>query len=88
MFMTVIKTTDSVAELVSVIDIVDCDIARWRSKDTGGSDGMYSYLFACSLFFHDFCTTLVSNALVPCQAWHFVRSDLEAQIMGTPRRIM
>ena len=22
-----------------VIDIVDFDIARWRSKDTGGSDG-------------------------------------------------
>ena len=45
MFMTVIKTTDSVAELVSVIDIVDCDIARWRSKDTGGSDGMSTLSF-------------------------------------------
>lgn len=38
MFMTVIKTTDSVEELASVVDIVDCDIARWRSQDTGGSD--------------------------------------------------
>ena len=44
MFMTVIKTTNSVEELASVIDIVDCDIARWRSKDTGGNDGRY-YLF-------------------------------------------
>ena len=42
MFMTVIKTTHSVEELVSVIDIVDCDIARWRSQDTGGSDGRYN----------------------------------------------
>ena len=51
MFMTVIKTTDSVAELVSVIDIVDCDIARWRSKDTGGSDGMYTYLLHAGYFY-------------------------------------
>ncbi|XP_052248874.1 sorting nexin-13-like [Dreissena polymorpha] len=38
MFMSVIKTTDSIPELDSVIEILDCDIAKWRSKDTGGSD--------------------------------------------------
>ena len=37
--MTVIKTTNSIDELVSVIEMVDSDIAKWRSKDTGGSDG-------------------------------------------------
>ena len=41
--MTVIKTTDSISELAAVVDIVDCDIARWRSKDTGGSDGKCYY---------------------------------------------
>lgn len=39
--MTVIKTTDSIGELEAVIEIVDSDIAKWRSKDTGGNDGMY-----------------------------------------------
>ncbi|XP_045168136.1 sorting nexin-13-like isoform X2 [Mercenaria mercenaria] len=38
MFMFVIKTTDSIDELASVIEQLDCDIAKWRSKDTGGSD--------------------------------------------------
>lgn len=37
--MTVIKTTDSIDELLSVIEVLDCDIAKWRSMDTGGSDG-------------------------------------------------
>lgn len=37
-FMTVIKTTDSIAELESVIEFLDCDIAKWRSQDTGGND--------------------------------------------------
>lgn len=42
MFMTVIKSTDSIDELVSVIEQLDCDIAKWRSKDTGGTDGELS----------------------------------------------
>lgn len=37
--MTVIKTTDSIDELNSVIEQLDCDIGKWRSKDTGGSNG-------------------------------------------------
>ena len=41
--VSVTMTTDSVSELMVVVDIVDCDIARWRSKDTGGSDGNYYY---------------------------------------------
>ncbi|KAL3831550.1 hypothetical protein ACJMK2_023289 [Sinanodonta woodiana] len=39
-FMTVIKTTSSIDELKAVTDMVDCDIAKWRSMDTGGSDDM------------------------------------------------
>lgn len=37
-FMTVIKTTDSIEELEAVKEMVSRDIARWRTKDTGGSD--------------------------------------------------
>ena len=35
--------TDSVRELVVVVDIVNCDIVQWCSKDTGGSDGKCYY---------------------------------------------
>ena len=38
-FMTVIRTTDSIGELESVIDLLDCDVAKWRAKDTGGDNG-------------------------------------------------
>ena len=41
--VSVTMATDSVRELAAVVDIVNCDIARWRSKDTGGSDGKYYY---------------------------------------------
>ena len=41
--VSVTMTTDSVSELAAVVDIVDFDIARWRSKDTGGSDGKCYY---------------------------------------------
>ena len=47
--MSVIKTTDSIPELDSVIEILDCDIAKWRSKDTGGSDGKLSHIHTFSL---------------------------------------
>ena len=38
-FLLVLKTTDSVAELEAVKEKVDLDIARQRSKDSGGEDG-------------------------------------------------
>ena len=41
-FLLVLKTTDSVAELEAVKEKVDLDIARQRSKDSGGEDGMDS----------------------------------------------
>ncbi|XP_005089469.1 sorting nexin-13 isoform X2 [Aplysia californica] len=37
-FLTVIRSSDHMEELLAVRDKVDSDIARWRSKDTGGSD--------------------------------------------------
>ncbi|XP_071102568.1 sorting nexin-13-like isoform X1 [Haliotis cracherodii] len=37
-FLTVIKTSDTEAELDAVKDIIESEIAKWRSKDTGGSD--------------------------------------------------
>jgi len=37
-FLTVIRASDNEAELEAVRDKVDSDIAKWRSKDTGGSD--------------------------------------------------
>ena len=37
--VSVTMKTDSVSELAAVVDIVDFDIAPWRFKDTGGSDG-------------------------------------------------
>ena len=41
--VSVTITTDSVSKLVQVVNIVDCDMLRWHSKDTGGSDGKYYY---------------------------------------------
>ncbi|KAH9524850.1 sorting nexin 13 [Bulinus truncatus] len=37
-FLTVIRCSDSMEELEAVKELVDSDIAKWRSKDTGGSD--------------------------------------------------
>ncbi|BFY98550.1 hypothetical protein BsWGS_01590 [Bradybaena similaris] len=37
-FLTVIRSSDCMEELEAVRAKVDSDIARWRSKDTGGSD--------------------------------------------------
>ncbi|GFO50365.1 sorting nexin-13-like, partial [Plakobranchus ocellatus] len=37
-FLTVIRSSDCMEELEAVRDKVESDIARWRSKDTGGSD--------------------------------------------------
>ena len=36
-------TITTVGELAAVGDIVNCDIALWRSKDTGGNDGKCYY---------------------------------------------
>ena len=44
--VSVTVATDSVRELAAVVDIVIYDIAWWRSKDTGGSDGK-SYYYDC-----------------------------------------
>ncbi|WAR09863.1 SNX13-like protein [Mya arenaria] len=38
MFMSVIKYNDNIEELVSIVEKIDCDIAKWRSKDTGGTN--------------------------------------------------
>ncbi|KAJ8313916.1 hypothetical protein KUTeg_008477 [Tegillarca granosa] len=40
-FLTVIKSSDSIEELEAVKEMVDQDIARWRSKDTGGTGGKH-----------------------------------------------
>ncbi|XP_055874295.1 sorting nexin-13-like isoform X2 [Biomphalaria glabrata] len=37
-FLTVIRCSDCMEELEAVKEMVDSDIAKWRSKDTGGSD--------------------------------------------------
>ncbi|KAK3799540.1 hypothetical protein RRG08_052724 [Elysia crispata] len=37
-FLTVIRSSDCMEELEAVRDKVESDIAKWRSKDTGGSD--------------------------------------------------
>ena len=38
-FLTVIQSSELCPELEAVRDKVEEDIARWRSKDTGGSEG-------------------------------------------------
>ena len=48
-FLLILKTTDSVDELEAVKEKVDLDIARQRSKDSGGEDGMLS---ACVIVNH------------------------------------
>ena len=42
-FLTVLKTSDNADELAAIKEMVDMDIARQRSKDTGGDDGQYDY---------------------------------------------
>ncbi|KAL5007185.1 hypothetical protein ScPMuIL_015991 [Solemya velum] len=37
-FMTVIKTSSIIDELEAIEEVVETDILKWRSKDTGGSD--------------------------------------------------
>ena len=38
-FLTILKTSDCIEELQATTEKVDLDIARQRSKDTGGDDG-------------------------------------------------
>jgi hypothetical protein len=38
-FLTVIRSSELSEELEAVRDKVEEDISRWRSKDTGGSEG-------------------------------------------------
>lgn len=47
-FMTVIKTSSIIDELEAIEEVVETDILKWRSKDTGGSDGEYLFF----LFFY------------------------------------
>lgn len=39
-FLTILRTSDSIDELQAVKEKVDLEIARQRSNDTGGDDGM------------------------------------------------
>ncbi len=39
-FLTVIKTSDNADEVEAVREMVDTEISRQRSRDTGGDDGM------------------------------------------------
>ena len=39
-FLTILRTSDSSDELQAVKEKVDLDVARLRSKDTGGDDGL------------------------------------------------
>lgn len=41
-FLTIIKASDSAEEMQAVKELVDADIARQRSKDTGGENGMFA----------------------------------------------
>lgn len=41
-FLTIIRTSDSVEELQAVKEKVDVEIARQRSNDTGGDNGLLS----------------------------------------------
>jgi len=40
-FLTILKTSDNADELEAVIEKVDLEIARLRSRDTGDDDGLY-----------------------------------------------
>lgn len=47
-FLTSLRQTDSIDEVQACKDMVDIDIARQRSKDTGGEDGKVQSLINCS----------------------------------------
>lgn len=38
-FLTVIRSSETAEELIAVREKVEENIARWRSRDTGGSEG-------------------------------------------------
>ncbi|CAF4812870.1 unnamed protein product, partial [Rotaria socialis] len=37
-FLLVVRTTDSKAELATLLERLDVETGRWRSKDTGGEN--------------------------------------------------
>ena len=39
-FLTILKSSDNTEELQAIKLMVDTDVTRLRSKDTGGEDGM------------------------------------------------
>ena len=47
-FLLVVRTTDSKAELETLIERLDIETNRWRSKDTGGENGE-RLIFAISM---------------------------------------
>lgn len=63
--MTVIKTTDSIEELEAVKEMVSRDIARWRTKDTGGSDGIVLCMQFCFPNFYVLILSQLTRASCP-----------------------
>ena len=46
-FLTILKTSDSVDELQAVKEKIDVEIAKQRSRDTGGDDGNLAAVVNC-----------------------------------------
>lgn len=43
-FLLVARTTNSRVELQALADRLDIEINRWRSRDTGGENGSFTFL--------------------------------------------
>jgi hypothetical protein len=50
-FLTILRTSDNADELQAVKEKVDLEIARQRSNDTGGDDGMIYIMMQLLHFF-------------------------------------
>lgn len=61
-FLTILKTSDNVDELQAVKEKVDLDIARQRSKDTGGDDDTFiKQQLSSLLFVKSICETRIQR---------------------------
>lgn len=61
-FLTILKTSDNIEELQAVKEKVDLDIARQRSKDTGGDDDTFiKQQLSSLLFVKSICETRIQR---------------------------
>lgn len=64
-FLNVLKSSDNIAELEAVKEILEQNVAKWRSQDTGGSDdSVVKQNLNSLLFVKSICESTIKRILV------------------------